>query len=697
MPRSHHSSSVLLPDGRVLTGGGYDRHPDNVRRAMDQYSPPYLFRPGTGPDTAFRPRLYGAQDHITYATSVATFKVACPDPVVAACLIRPGASTHAFNQDNRYVPLTISESEPQEGHRVTLLNPANANVAPPGNYLLFVLRDDDGRKVPSVARWVNVGSVQTSYATWDTLAPATIGDLAITNVTATSHTLQWTAPADAGIESAGKATLYELRYRVGGSMPTLEDFFTHGTSVVGLPPPAGAGQSQTFTLNGTDENSTYFFRILSRDGAGSDRNWSALSNEVQTPSGGGGCPFVDTRTAKGWEVENSILGRSLTGALALDGYRLKHAPQVAGGRVRLRVRENEQERTTLDQVRLVAVDHAPGASAWPMGEEVVLGTRLAAERVTTARGVDVTALVRGTGEGFSGAPGDTLVVEPGSGAHALVGEEGGTQSHDLFHIDDGGKCPPDCGYPLRSPADRSSATAVDAQVLGSSGIRLQVPDGRGGWRTVATRYPREHADQAVLAGLGHGPVRLVFVGRHRVRFVGKVEPAAGGYTAERLPLLSARHSRLGDARAALDTTGTATSVLAPGDTLELEFGWTPVPAGQVRELFLLAHGVYTANLPAARTQVLPERFALHAPRPNPFAGSTRFRFDLPLGRHVRLEVLDAQGRRVRTLADQVLPAGTHALEWDGRNEAGGRTGAGVYFYRFAAGEHRARGRIALVR
>jgi hypothetical protein len=237
---------------------------------------------------------------------------------------------------------------------------------------------------------------------------------------------------------------------------------------------------------------------------------------------------------------------------------------------------------------------------------------------------------------------------------------------------------------------------VDAQVLGSSGVLVQRPDGFGGWRTVLTRYPREHQDEAVLDGLGHGPVRLVFVGRHRVRSVGRVSPASGTWSRQELPLLSARHSRLGNVAAALDTTGDATSELVPGDSVSLEFGWSPVPEGQVRELLFLSHGVYTANEPAAMRPVAPERFAMRRPQPNPFAGSTAFRFDLPAERHVRLEVLDAQGRRVRTLANHALPPGSHALEWDGRNEAGGRTGPGIYFYRLVAGEHRAHGRIARV-
>lgn len=697
--RSHHSSSVLLPDGRILTGGGQDGHLDAVRRAADQYSPPHLFLPGTAPDTALRPRLLGAQDHITYATAVASFKVACPQTVVEACLIRPGASTHGFNQDNRYISLTLSPTEPQTGHRVTLLAPANANIAPPGNYLLFVLRDDGGRKVPSIARWVNVGNVQTNYATWDITPPDAVTNLAVVNVSGTSQTVQWTAPADApGDGSILRSTRYELRYRAGAPMSTLEEFFTVGTRVdpALLPVPTAAGTIQSVVVPGLAVGMVYHFRLISRDGAGSDRNWSAMSNEALTPTGGGGCPFVDTRTAAGWEVENSILGRSLSGAMALDGYRLRFTPEVANGRVRFRVRENEQELTTLDQLRLIAVDHAPSVRAYAVGDRVVLGSRVPASRVTTSAGVDITALVNGIGDGFKGGPGDTLLVEFG-GAAATAAQVFGadaTTSHDPFLEGDGGKCPPDCS-PLRSP-DIFSVTGVDAQVLSQSGIRIQAQAAGGEWQTVATRYPREYLDEVAMEEVGHGPLRVVFVGRHAVHFLGRLVQGGGEFTARKLPLLAAAHTRFGDVAAAVDSIGNLTTELAPGDTVHLEFGWEPVAEGQVRELLLLSHGVYTANLPAKLQESPTLRFSIQPWQPNPFAGSAMLRFALPESRQVRLQVLDAQGRRVRLLANHSLPAGSHSLEWDGRNEAGARVGAGIYFYQFQAGEHRSNGRLALV-
>jgi flagellar hook assembly protein FlgD len=48
---------------------------------------------------------------------------------------------------------------------------------------------------------------------------------------------------------------------------------------------------------------------------------------------------------------------------------------------------------------------------------------------------------------------------------------------------------------------------------------------------------------------------------------------------------------------------------------------------------------------------------------------------------VRVNIYDVAGRRVRTLADRIFPAGEQELPWDGTDDAGHRVGRGVYFVR----------------
>jgi photosystem II stability/assembly factor-like uncharacterized protein len=105
---------------------------------------------------------------------------------------------------------------------------------------------------------------------------------------------------------------------------------------------------------------------------------------------------------------------------------------------------------------------------------------------------------------------------------------------------------------------------------------------------------------------------------------------------------------------------------------------------------------YTAD----ETDVAGERvetpaLALFQNRPNPVLGSTRIPFTLDAEANVRVTIHDAQGRRMLTLLEGRRSAGRHELTWDGRDGAGNRVGAGVYWYRVESA-HGARARKLLV-
>ena len=73
--------------------------------------------------------------------------------------------------------------------------------------------------------------------------------------------------------------------------------------------------------------------------------------------------------------------------------------------------------------------------------------------------------------------------------------------------------------------------------------------------------------------------------------------------------------------------------------------------------------------------------------PNPFNPTTTISFTVVDKGNVTLNVYDANGRLVRTLANGVSDVGTHELTWDGRDNAGTTVGSGVYFYRLTAGKY----------
>ncbi len=70
--------------------------------------------------------------------------------------------------------------------------------------------------------------------------------------------------------------------------------------------------------------------------------------------------------------------------------------------------------------------------------------------------------------------------------------------------------------------------------------------------------------------------------------------------------------------------------------------------------------------------------------PNPFEKDTALRFAIPTSGPVNLSVFDVAGRRVTTLVDRALEAGSHTITWDGRDADGGAVSSGVYLYRLEA-------------
>src|SRR6185436_10202965 len=62
-------------------------------------------------------------------------------------------------------------------------------------------------------------------------------------------------------------------------------------------------------------------------------------------------------------------------------------------------------------------------------------------------------------------------------------------------------------------------------------------------------------------------------------------------------------------------------------------------------------------------------------------GLSTVRLGIAHAGRVQVNVYDVAGRRVRTLADRVFPAGEQVLQWDGTDDAGRAVGRGVYFVR----------------
>ncbi len=155
--RMYHSTAILLPDATVWVGGG-DTLSDQSSDYIEIYKPGYLFD-GPG-NTVQRPQIIAiSTSEIDYDRP---FTIQTDVPIDMAILISLGATTHAFDQNQRAVLLTATQIGPINSvYHYEITAPEKPDIAPPGYYMLFVLRPKSAsttgtNRIPSIAKFLKL-------------------------------------------------------------------------------------------------------------------------------------------------------------------------------------------------------------------------------------------------------------------------------------------------------------------------------------------------------------------------------------------------------------------------------------------------------------------------------------------------------------------------------------------------------------
>ncbi|MCX6047053.1 MAG: discoidin domain-containing protein, partial [Chloroflexi bacterium] len=305
VPRNYHSVALLMPDGRVWSGGGglcacAADHPN-----AQIYSPPYLFDAAGG--AAIRPAITAAPDIVTYGR---TFTVQASAGIQKFSLIKISAVTHDLNSDLRYlrVPFTSVTSGQYQ-----LTMHSNRNVLTPGYWMLFAV---DGQGVPSVAKIIQVvtsGAPRITNLGAQSTAVNTAVNLPISAVSVTGNPLTYSAtglPNGLAINSstgviAGTVTtvgLFHVAVTVNDGGNNVSNFdwtvYQPGTTryvkFVALSEVAGNPWASAAEFNVLDSQGN----ALSRTG------WTITADSAE-PTGEGGHPAayaIDGNTSTFWHT-----------------------------------------------------------------------------------------------------------------------------------------------------------------------------------------------------------------------------------------------------------------------------------------------------------------------------------------------------------------------------------------------------------
>jgi hypothetical protein len=396
-----------------------------------------------------------------------------------------------------------------------------------------------------------------------------------------------------------------------------------------------------------------------------------------------GCPFVYVWNGKGFVEDNTILTASeYKKEPVADYYLLTQTPQLKDGKYHLQLREFEQEKSYLDNLELISVDHSPDVKVGvtPEGKIFAYDQEVALLGCVDKDGVDQLSKVEDKDQiYYTCQEAGELILDfgnyPGDNQGAL-----GLPARPK---------PPNPDSPNKLSTSKSTPERV-------SPLSVAVLDQKGNWIKISDLPPRSNqctvfalADPGQINMGDRLKIKLSWEDKYevdRIRFYLVNQKKELKVNACGLSLGS--HSRNGKISSLLAAEDKAYVNLVPDEKMDLYFSAKGEPGdGLVRDFILVSRGYYEKlqdSYPPATTSA-PKEFALFDNYPNPFNPNTEITYSLPQDAKVNLTIYNLLGEKVKTLADEYQTAGYKTVPWDGTDENGEVVSSGVYFYRLSAG------------
>jgi len=267
----------------------------------------------------------------------------------------------------------------------------------------------------------------------------------------------------------------------------------------------------------------------------------------------GGCPYVSTWDGNRYVLDNNILPSSelSNGADVEDYYKLEQTLVPRYGKYSLLISEFEQERSYIDQVKLLAVDHEPDVSiaVTPNGEILTYKNSAAPISAVDNNGNDRLNEIRLM---------DGNVSDPSTYFYGTSG--------DYLIVDFG-----------QVNSDNAKLILRTDWIKEKECILVQVKNSSGTWQTVETIIPRNYWS---IEGVNLSPyivhgqdftVKLYWKYHHRLDYVGLDTTKQDDYQIRYANMVLAIHSTRGNVKEFLSENDNLYAELAPGQQIQLAF------------------------------------------------------------------------------------------------------------------------------
>jgi len=549
--------------------------------------------------------------------------------------------------------------------------------------------------------------------TWlegDVVGPAAVNDLRAIDSTSTSINLEWTSTGDNGVD--GDATSLELRY---STSPITVANFANATLAPNLPAPAPSGVKQTFDVTGLNNFMAYYFALKIIDEVGNAGPISNIAQARTMSSGVAAALAVTGGCGQTGEVNKNLPAPLTAKVTAVNGIGVSNSPvefAIISGNGTIGGKKNFTVNTD-------ALGEAK--ATWKLG--TIAGAQVAEIRANGLSGSPnlCTATAQAAAPStLSAASGNGQIVSinkagPGPLVALLVDKYNNPNSSQsvVFTITSGGGSFLNGSTPagqvfqtLTDLAGQARANVMASGVYGdTTQITAQWTSSNGATTLIANFFVVAAAPDSLLAVAGDNqtaarqtalPESLAVqildaattpVKNHAVTF----RVLSGGGT-----LLNG----LSQVNVNTDNNGYAKMKWTLGRAVGLQ----EVEATAAFNNKNLRNAPFifkaTAFVPTGveeKSAAVPQQFALHQNFPNPFNPETAIHFDMPEAGAVNLIVYDMTGRRVRQLLAGQMPAGSHRVIWNGRNDFGPLSESGVYFLVLRAQLDRAAGESTAMR